>query len=245
MALLLCRVDGGRVGRVCLGLCLEGCHRHGRDGTGFRFASDEYCAMVPESFQGKIGVYSGSFNPVHIGHLALANWLCEFAGLDEVWFVVTPHNPFKERADLMDDRLRLEMVEKAVAGYPKFRACDVEFRLPKPSFTVSTLKVLKRSFPSASFSLIIGGDNWEKFDRWKDYREILSACEVFVYPRKGSRCAVDAGRFPGVHIVDAPEMEISSTFIRKALREGKDVRFFVPEPVRGLLAEVFAKKTDG
>ena len=153
--------------------------------------------------------------------------------------MVTPHNPFKERTDLIDDQLRLEMVEKAIAGYPKFRVCDLEFHLPKPSYTISTLKALKDLYPSLSFSLIMGADNWNKFDRWKDYQEILSVCELIVYPRKGSSSLVDTKQFPKVHVVDAPEIELSSTFIRQALCDKKDVRFFIPEPIRELLDKAF------
>ncbi len=116
-----------------------------------------------------IGIFSGSFNPVHIGHLALANYLCEYEGLDEVWFMVTPHNPLKEETLLMDDELRLKLVQLAVAGYPKFRASDFEFRLPRPSYTVHTLDSLKQAYPEYTFYLIIGSDNWNLFSQWKEF----------------------------------------------------------------------------
>lgn len=113
-----------------------------------------------------IGIFSGSFNPIHIGHLALANYLCEYGDLDEVWFMVTPHNPLKEENELMDDKLRLKLVQLATEGYPKFRASDFEFHLPRPSYTVHTLDALKRTYPQHTFHLVIGSDNWRLFHRW-------------------------------------------------------------------------------
>ena len=158
----------------------------------------------------KTGIYSGSFNPVHIGHLALANWLCEFTELDELWFLITPHNPLKEKEELMDDRLRYELVKKSIAGYPKFHASDFEFSLPQPTYTINTLRTLE-----------------------VEYEAIISNYPIFIYPRKGFDVEIPA-QYPHIKKVDAPLVEISSTFIREAFKTGKDVRFFLPEAIRNL-----------
>lgn len=194
--------------------------------------------MVSESFKKKVGLFSGSFNPIHIGHLALANWLCEFTDLDEVWFMVTPHNPLKEKDGLMDDQLRLDMVEKAIENYPKFKACDLEFHLPQPSYTISTLEALNEKYPDQSFTLIIGSDNWSCFNKWKDYQKILSDYELIVYPRLGSKPVINSSLYPNVRLVNAPIIEISSTFIRESMKEGKDVRYFMPESIRGMFKKL-------
>lgn len=177
------------------------------------------------------GIFSGSFNPVHIGHLALANWLCEFAGLDEVWFVITPHNPLKDRSNLMDDRLRYELVETSIAGYPKFKASDFEFSLPQPTYTIDTLRALEKTYPDRQFHFIMGADNWAFIKRWKESDQLISNYPILVYPRKGYEIQIPSD-IPSIRKVDAPLMEISSTFIRESLKAGKDVRFFLPEAIR-------------
>lgn len=177
------------------------------------------------------GIFSGSFNPVHIGHLALANWLCEFAGLDEVWFVITPHNPLKDRSNLMDDRLRYELVEASIAGYPKFKASDFEFSLPQPTYTIDTLHALEKTYPDRQFHFIMGADNWAFIKRWKESDQLISNYPILVYPRKGYEIQIPSD-IPSIRKVDAPLMEISSTFIRESLKAGKDVRFFLPEAIR-------------
>ena len=186
----------------------------------------------------KTGIFGGSFNPIHIGHLALANYLCEFEGLDELWFMVSPQNPFKKDTALMPDQLRLDMVKAAIQGYSKFRASDVEFSLPRPSYTIHTIDSLKQTYPEREFYLIIGGDNWDSFQNWKDSERLIGENKLLIYPRPGF--AIDKSSLPATakFVENAPLMNISSTFIRKALKEGKDVRYFVhPEVYRMLLAQ--------
>ena len=152
----------------------------------------------------KTGLFGGSFNPIHTGHLALANYLCEYGGLEEVWFLVTPQNPFKQNETLLDDHLRLEMVEAAVAGYPHFRASDFEFRLPRPSYTIHTLDKLAEQYPDREFHLIIGADNWQAFDRWRSPEEIIRRHHILVYPRQGYPLEDTASLPPHVRVVQTP-----------------------------------------
>ena len=174
----------------------------------------------------KTGIFSGSFNPVHIGHLALANYLCEYEGLDEVWFLVTPHNPLKEEDELMDDAFRLKLVQLAIEGYPKFKASDIEFNLSRPSYTIHTLDKLKETYPDREFYFIIGSDNWERFGYWYQSERIIKENQILIYPRPGF--PVKEEELPEtVRLVHSPVFEISSTFIREALDAGKDVRYFV------------------
>lgn len=174
----------------------------------------------------KTGIFGGSFNPVHIGHLALANYLCEYSEPDEIWFLVSPHNPLKEQTDLWDDHLRLDLVKLAVADYPKFRASDFEFHLPRPSYMANTLDALQAAYPDREFILIIGADNWEIFPRWHKAEEILAKYRIMIYPRSGYTINPSVLP-PSVQLVDTPLLEVSSTFIRRALEEGRDVRYFL------------------
>jgi len=193
-----------------------------------------------------IGIFSGSFNPIHIGHLALANWLCEYVDLAEIWFLVTPQNPLKEKAELMDYSLRFHMVEKAIAGYPKFKVSDIECALPQPSYTIDTLRTLQKTYPAYLFHLIIGADSWDTINLWKDAQALINEFSILIYPRKNHAHIEDSQishnhrenipivncKLPHIRQVDAPLIDISSSFIRTAIREGKDVRFFLPEAVR-------------
>lgn len=179
----------------------------------------------------QVGIFSGSFNPVHVGHLILANYMREFTYLDEVWFVVTPHNPLKSAADLLDDDIRLEMMKIAVRDYDNLIVSDVEFDMPKPSYTIDTLTKLSAVNPDSEFTLIIGGDNWIKFPRWKEHERLVKEYKILIYPRLDSEVKTPEALSQNVKLVDAPIVEISSTFIRESIRAGKDVRAFLPENV--------------
>ena len=178
----------------------------------------------------KIGLYFGTFNPVHIGHLVIANHMANYTDLDEVWFVVSPHNPFKSKNNLLDDYARLELVHRAVKDYDKLRVSDIEFGLTQPSFTINTLVHLGEKYPDKKFSLIMGGDNLNAFHKWKNFEMILENHELYVYPR----LATPKGKLDQhekVNLVGAPIMQISSSFIRKAIKEKKDVRAMLPSNV--------------
>lgn len=178
----------------------------------------------------KTGIFSGSFNPIHIGHLALANYLCEYEGLDEIWFMVSPQNPLKAQAELWDDELRLKLVNLAIGNYPSFRSSDFEFHLPRPSYSVHTLEKLREAYPDREFFFIIGSDNWARFDRWYQSERIIKENRILIYPRPGF--AVNENELPStVRLVQSPIFEISSTFIRQALAAGKDIRYFLPSQV--------------
>lgn len=188
----------------------------------------------------KVGIFGGSFNPIHTGHIALAKSLCQQAGLDEVWLMVSPMNPFKKEAtDLLTDKLRLEMAEQAVADEPKLKACDYEFHMPKPSYTWHTLQALSQDFPNVSFTLLIGGDNWTSFDKWFHHEDILSHYPIVVYPRKGC----DIGKVPsGVTIVETPLLNISSTEIRQRIKEGKSIHGMVPDSIEPLAMQYYSNQ---
>jgi nicotinate-nucleotide adenylyltransferase len=176
----------------------------------------------------KIGIFSGSFNPVHIGHLALANWLCEYEELDEIWFLVTPQNPLKSHIQQIDNHLRYEMLKRATDNYPKFKVSDFEFHMPKPSYSADTLREIQKAYPGHLFHFIMGADNWALINRWKDYQTIIQNYPILIYPRLGYDIHIPPG-YPNIRKVDAPIIEVSSAFIRQACKEGKDVRFFIPE----------------
>lgn len=178
-----------------------------------------------------IGVFSGSFNPVHVGHLILANYIVEYTEIEEVWFVVSPHNPLKSLTELSDEHIRLEMVEVALEKYSRLKACDFEFSLPKPSYTINTLDALRNKYTEHDFTLIIGADNWSDFDNWKEHDKIVENYKLKVYPRLGERISIPKKAKAMVEALDSPIVEVSSTFIRDGIAQGKDMRAFLPEGV--------------
>ncbi|MBN2893706.1 MAG: nicotinate-nucleotide adenylyltransferase [Bacteroidales bacterium] len=186
----------------------------------------------------KIGLFFGSFNPIHIGHLALANYFVEYSDIDKLWFVVSPQNPFKERKTLLADNQRLYMVRLAIENMPeKYFASNIEFEMPKPSYTIDTLTYLKEKYPDKEFILIMGADNLVNLHKWKNYEEIIKNHKIYVYPRPEadlSQIKTEAD----FKIFDAPLIEISSSFIRNSINNSKDVRFFMPEGVAKYVEEM-------
>jgi nicotinate-nucleotide adenylyltransferase len=182
--------------------------------------------------QKKVGLYFGTFNPIHIGHLAIANHMVEFSDLDEVWMVVTPHNPHKKKSTLLADHHRLEMVYRATEAYDNIKPSNIEFGLPQPNYTVNTLAHLEEKYPDYQFALIMGEDNLNTLHKWKNNEVILERFEVFVYPLVTSTTIKEEFKnHPKITKVDAPIMEISSTFVRNAVKDGKRITPLLPQKV--------------
>ncbi|SFJ06732.1 nicotinate-nucleotide adenylyltransferase [Kaistella treverensis] len=179
----------------------------------------------------KIGLFFGSFNPIHIGHLILANYILENTDMDELWFVVSPQNPFKEKKSLLKDHNRLDMVQLAVKNYPKMRASNIEFSLPIPSYTIDTLSYLKEKHPDYNFALIMGEDNLKSLSKWKNAETMIENYQIIVYPRLTSGLPENASVHPNISLIKAPIIELSATEIRKMLKDGKNVRPMLPPEV--------------
>jgi nicotinate-nucleotide adenylyltransferase len=180
----------------------------------------------------KVGLYFGTFNPMHVGHLIIASHMAEFTELDQVWLVVTPHNPLKKKSTLLEDYHRLQMVFLATEDYPNLKPSDVEFRLPQPNYTVNTLAHLQEKFPTHEFSLIMGEDNLNSLHKWKNYEVLLQNHDIYVYPRIDMQSIdpeIEASA--RIHRVDAPVIEISSTFIRDSIKQGKNIKALLPPKV--------------
>ncbi|MBK8555924.1 MAG: nicotinate-nucleotide adenylyltransferase [Lewinellaceae bacterium] len=178
----------------------------------------------------KIGLFFGSFNPIHVGHLIIANYMATQTNLDRVWMVVSPHNPLKPKKSLAKDYDRLHLVRLGIDDNPLLEASNIEFNLPKPSYTVDTLAHLREKYPQQEFALIMGGDNLATLHLWKNYEQLLEQNDIYVYLRPGN----DISRFanhPRIHLCTAPLLDISATYIRECLRDGKSVRYLVPEAV--------------
>ncbi len=180
----------------------------------------------------EIALFFGSFNPVHNGHTMIANYICEFTEIQQVWFILSPQNPFKINHFLLDEKHRINMLKLATGSYKKFKISTIELHLPKPSYTYRTLGILKHTFPKYNFSLIIGGDNLPKFNQWKNFSWINNNFKTLVYPRPNYEKAflenfIRQNNLKNIIILNTPLLDISSTFIRNSLKQNKDVRFFL------------------
>lgn len=196
----------------------------------------------------KIGLYFGTFNPIHVGHLIIANHMADYTDLDKVWLVVTPQNPFKEKSSLLADYHRLALVKVAIEDNTHLNASSIEFDLPKPSYTYYTLAHLCETYPEHKFSLIMGEDNLRTFHKWKNHERIISNHQLYVYPRVLTESEIEELKdfhltsplltHPNVIMCDAPVMKVSSSFIRAAIRDKKDVRYLLTDPVHKYIQEM-------
>lgn len=180
------------------------------------------------------GLFFGSFNPIHNGHLCIAEYMTEYCGLQEVWFVVSPHNPLKDKTSLLSDYARLEMVQTAIADDFRFRVSDIEFYMPQPSYTIDTLTRFSEKYPDRQFVLIAGSDVLPTFHKWKNYQQLLDQYRFIIYPRE---TGLDHPllKHPSIQLAGAPKIEISSSFIRNTLLCGKSARYFMPDSVYRLI----------
>lgn len=186
----------------------------------------------------KIGLFFGTFNPIHVGHLIIANHLINNSDLEAVWFVITPLNPFKKKSSLLADYHRLAMVRIAVEDYPNLHASDIEFQLPQPNYTITTLAYIEEKHPQHQFNLIMGEDNLQSFHKWKNYDVILENYDLYVYPRIGKAKVSQFETNPKVHKIAAPIIELSATAIRKAIKKGQEIRPLLPCKVWKYLDEM-------
>lgn len=199
----------------------------------------------------KVGLYFGTFNPIHVGHLIIANYMADYTDLDQVWLVVSPQNPLKEKKSLLADFHRLALVREGIFDNAKLKASDIEFKLPIPSYTTNTLAHLKENYPDNEFSLIMGEDNLRTFHKWKNHEWVLENYKLYVYPRamtvqeEAEESAIKSNtansfiEHPNVTLCkDVPVMKVSSSFIRKAIKEGRDVRYLLSEPVHKYIEEM-------
>lgn len=182
-----------------------------------------------------IGLFFGSFNPIHIGHLIIANHIVEHSGIDKLWFVVSPHNPLKDSHSLLNEYDRLHLVKIAIDDNPKFRASNIEFSLPKPSYTIDTLTYLAEKFPLERFSIIMGSDSFQNIHRWKNYEQLVKNHPIIIYNRPGFEIEDTHGA--QLTILDAPLLSISSTYIRNQVKQGKSIRYLVPDTVHDYIAD--------
>lgn len=185
------------------------------------------------------GLFFGSFNPIHKGHLQIAQYLIEHHLTDHILFVVSPQNPFKKAGDLLDAQKRIELVQKAIAGDNHMDASSIEFSLPKPSYTIDTLKQLSKVYPGRRFALVMGEDNLQNFHLWREYETICENYTVFVYPRPGN--FIQRIQYPNIHLIDAPLFPVSSTEIREKIRAGEDITPFVPAEIHDLILNYYSK----
>jgi len=183
-----------------------------------------------ENYKLKTGLFFGSYNPIHTGHLIIANYMANHTELDEVWLVVSPHNPLKDKSGLTNMYDRLEMTKLATENAEHIRVSDIEFALPQPSYTIDTLTYLHEKYPEKQFVLIMGADNLVSFKKWKNYEVLLKNYQIYVYPRPEANVS-EWENHPSITFTKTPLMEISSTFIRKAIKEKKNIQFFLPDKV--------------